>query len=142
MQPLERTQASSLYDEAIREANRFKWLESERCRHDVGHWAIQEWTRRYWATFLRSKRLEHLYGHCRYVEFEDECFGRLAGEPHDQTLQFLARRFVEDRWENLNYFCGSIPTPCTSDRLLHWLELFGINQLRQLSPPRWFLEAV
>jgi hypothetical protein len=134
------TQARSLYEEALREADRFKWLESERCRHDVGSWALEEWTRRYWATFLRYKRLEHLYGQRRYIEFEDDAFGQLASDPHDPTLQFLARRFVEDRWENLNYFCSTIPS-CTRDRLLRWLELFGINQLRQLSPPRWFLEA-
>ncbi len=96
---------------------------------------------RYWATFLRYRRLEHLYGHCRYIEFEDDAFGQLVADPHDPALQFLTRRFVEDRWENLNYFCGSIPSACTRDRLLQWLELFGINQLRQFAPPRWVLEA-
>ena len=141
MQQLERTHCHSLYEEALREADRFKWLESERCRHDVGHWGKQEWTRRHWATFLRSKRLEHLYGQRRYVEFEDESFGRLIGDPHDPALQFVASRFVDDCWENLNYFCSSVPGTCSSDRLLHWLELFGINQLRQLSLPRWFYEA-
>jgi hypothetical protein len=133
-------QAQSLYDEALREADRFKWLESERRRHDVGAWALEEWTRRYWSTFLRSKRLEHLYGQRRYIEFEEDAFGRIDPDPHDPALQFLTRRFVEDRWENLNYFCGSVPS-CGRDRLLVWLELLGINQLRQFSPPRWFLEA-
>jgi hypothetical protein len=140
MQQTEWTQAQSLYEDALTEADRFKWLESERCRQDLGAWAREEWTRRYWATFLRYKRLEHLYGRRRYVEFEDDAFGTLASDPHDPTLQFFTRRFVEDHWENLNYFCGSLPA-CSRDSLLRWLELFGINQLRQLSPPRWFLEA-
>jgi len=140
MQDVKRTQAQSLYDEAIQEADRFKWLESERCRRDLGLWAREEWIRRYWARFLRSKRLEHLYGHRRYIEFEEAAFGTLSHEPHDPTLQFLTRRFVDDQWENLNYFCGSLPS-CSRDRLLRWLELVAINQLRQLAPPRWFLEA-
>ncbi len=141
MEMVEPAQAGSLYAEALREADRFKWLESERCRHDVGDWARAEWTRRYWATFLRYKRLEHLYGHRRYIEFEDDAFGQLANAPHDPSLQFVVRRFVEDRWENLHYFCGTVPSACSRDRLVQWLELFGINQLRQFSPPQWFLEA-
>jgi len=136
----QRTRAQSLYEEALQEADRFKWLESERCRRDVGRQALEEWTDRYWATFLRYKRLEHLYGWRRYIEFEDDCFGQLAADPHDPALQFMTRRFVEDRWENLNYFCGAVPS-CGRERLLTWLELLGINQLRQFSPPRWFLEA-
>jgi hypothetical protein len=140
MQDTNWDQAQSLYDEAVQEADRFKWLESERCRHDVGPSARDEWTRRHWATFLRYKRLEHLYGWRRYIEFEDDAFGQLASDSHDPALQFLTRRFVEDRWENLNYFCVPVPS-CGRERLLKWLELLGINQLRQLSPPRWFLEA-
>ncbi|QDT56449.1 hypothetical protein Pan44_45030 [Caulifigura coniformis] len=134
------TRVQSLYEEALQEADRFKWLESERCRRDVGPQALEEWSDRYWATFLRWKRLEHLYGRRRYIEFEEDCFGRLTADPGDPALQFLTRRFVEDRWENLNYFCGAVPA-CSRDRLLTWLELLGINQLRQFSPPRWFLEA-
>lgn len=137
---VDRQQAQSLYVEAQLEAYRFKWLESERCCRDVGRWALEEWTRRHWMTFLRWKRLEHLYGLRCYVEFEEDAFGRLDAAAEDTALEFLTRRFVEDRWENLNYFCGSIPS-CSRERLLGWLELFGINQLRQFAPPRWFLEA-
>ncbi len=56
MQMAQRTQAESLYEEQIQEADRFKWLESELCGCDVGAWALEEWTRRYWATVLDTGR--------------------------------------------------------------------------------------
>ncbi len=135
MQDSGQTPALSLYDEAVSEADRFKWLESERCRYDVGFSAYHEWTRRYWPVFLRARRLDHLYGKRCYVEFEPELFGRFAQAANDPTIDFVASRFVDDCWENLHYFTTTVPSSCTADRLVQCLEVIGINRLRDMNPP-------
>ena len=69
--------ASSLYEEACREAERHKWIESQKQGRDLGEHAIHEWYRNYWLSYCRHRRLEHLGGLRRWVEFSDEHFGCL-----------------------------------------------------------------
>lgn len=135
--------ALSLYDEALREADAFKWLESERCCRDVGHWARSEWVRRYWPTFVRWKRLQHLYGLHRYLEFEDAEFGRLAPAeaPRHDVVQYVMQRFIVDRWENLHYLWRAESVDCTREELLQLLEVIGINRLRGMQPPASLIGA-
>jgi hypothetical protein len=133
----------SFYDEAWQEAELYKWLESERCRSDLGPRARAEWARLYWEIFLRWKRLQHLYGHRRYIEFEDECFGKLAEETGYSTevISTVAERFV-DGWENLHFFFHPSAPRCNSDDLIHILSLLSINNLRRFQPPAcWYAEA-
>jgi hypothetical protein len=133
----------SLYEEAHQEADRFKWLESERSRYDLGPAARQEWARRYWPVFIRWKRLEHLSGQRRYVEFEQETFGSLTPDClGGADVDFVFDRFVNDRWENLHYFWDRERTGCTRDELMNVLELMGINHLRRLTPPDWYGDAI
>ena len=52
----------SLYCEAVTEAERHKWIESEKAGYDLGESAIEEWNRCHWWGWCRSKWLEHLKG--------------------------------------------------------------------------------
>ena len=67
----------SLYDEAMREAERHKWIESQKHGCDLGEHAIREWFRVHWPGYCRCKRLEHVRGQCCWAEFGDEAFGQL-----------------------------------------------------------------
>src|SRR5438874_909184 len=44
----------SVYAEAEREADVFKWLESERAGRDLGEEALRRWARQHWSPFLRA----------------------------------------------------------------------------------------
>lgn len=68
--------ARSLYEEAYREAERHKWIESQKRGHDVGETAIREWYRLHWRRYCRVKRLEHVLGSGCWREFGDD-HGRL-----------------------------------------------------------------
>lgn len=137
------TPMGSLHDEAHREADIFKWLESERRRQDVGVWAYREWARRYWTVFLRGRWLQHLFGHRRYSEFDDDSFGRLGYgcELPAEALEFVIDRFLNGCWENLDYFWSSELCGCSRKELVEILDLIGINHLRRIDPPMSMIEA-
>ena len=67
----------SLYAEAVKEAERHKWIESQKQGRDLGEAAIRDWYRNYWGRFCRWRRMEHLQGTRRWREFGDDDFGHL-----------------------------------------------------------------
>ena len=67
----------SLFQEAQAEAERHRYLESERAGCDLGLDAIDDWHRRYWTMWLRHRWLEHLLGLRCWEELEAWRFGRL-----------------------------------------------------------------
>lgn len=69
--------AKSLFRRALLEAERHRYLQSERAGQDVGPEAIDQWHRHYWTLWLRHRWLEHLLGDVRYEEFEAEQYGQL-----------------------------------------------------------------
>jgi hypothetical protein len=68
----------SVYKEGLEEANRYKWILSERERRDLGDSAIRQWVREHWNGFLRARWVEHLYGRCFWVELDQNDFGLLT----------------------------------------------------------------
>jgi len=70
-------QPRSLFQEALSEAQRHKYLESEKVGRDLGRTAIDDWQRRHWTIWLRHRWLEHLLGAACWEEFEGWRFGRL-----------------------------------------------------------------
>lgn len=126
--------ARSLHDAAWREAQKHKWLESEKNGFDVGHQAIEDWYQQFWAKYCRSRRLEHLAGEQQWAEFAEHEFGRmyellLSG---DKVLEDLIDRF-EQGWENLHFteWCHK----CEKSRdeingILKLLEIININIAR------------
>ena len=79
----------SLYQKAQEEADRHKYLESQKAGHDLGPAAIEDWQRRHWTLWLRHRWIEHLLGLACWAEFDPEHFGRL-------TALFGARRDLLD----------------------------------------------
>lgn len=130
----------SLHDEARLEADRFKWIESERRGYDLGGWAYREWCRRHWIDFCRWKRVEHLLGHREYAEFDSSSFGKLRSLADTETagaiVDFVIERFTRDRWENLHFFIEAHPTAAPTSPLQRILRILDINGVR-LDPPNW-----
>lgn len=127
--------APSLYDAAILEADRHKWLVSERLGRDGGFQAWSEWWVKYWPGFCRHRRLEHLRGDRRWREFEDDFFGHFYDRivQGDPLLNEILDRVAEG-WENLNFTCWLHEQELSSDDVLQILEVVNINTAARLEP--------
>lgn len=123
--------APSLYDEAVREAERHKWIESQKRGRDLGDKAIVEWYRVYWLEYCRCRRLEHVQGHRRWREFGDEQFGHLytlivAG---DLLVDLILDR-VYAGYENLDILTWAMDWGLPIDRVIHILTQLDVNRAR------------
>jgi hypothetical protein len=124
-------QAVSLYEEAHREAERHKWIESERQGHDLGDSAIKDWYRRYWPRYCRHRRIEHICGHKRWQEFGDEAFGCVVSlmVTGDLLTKLLLER-IDAGYENLSLINWAIEWGLPMDRVIHILEQIDVNRAR------------
>ncbi len=135
----------SIHADARDEADKHKWIESERIGRDLGHQAIEEWYRRFWNKYCRARRLEHLTGAQQFIEFADHEFGRLQ-EMYEmvmsgnELLQELIVQF-ENGWENLQFMTWVHKEQKSRDEIeeiLLLLEIININLTRlepRLYPP-------
>jgi len=127
--------APSLYEAAFQEADRHKWLVSERLGRDGGLTALSEWWVKHWPVFCRHRRIEHLLGEKRWREFEDDAFGRfydlvLSG---DLLVAAILDR-VGEGWENLQFTCWAHEWGLPSKRVLEILEVVNINAAARMDP--------
>jgi len=84
------------------EAQRYKWIQSEKEGRDLGDHAIRMWIRAHWCGFLRHHWLEHLQGKTRWIELREEDFGLLQREFRDSTLlvPILERlKVLKENWD-------------------------------------------
>jgi len=122
---------SSLYDEAFREAERHKWIESQKQGRDLGDFAIRDWYGNYWFLYCRHRRIEHLRGDARWREFEDEKFG--IRRHLIVTEGLLADRIldrIDEGFENLDIILWAQAWGLPVDRVLTVLELIDVNRAR------------
>lgn len=68
------------------EAQRYKWIQSEKAGKDLGDLAIRMWISTHWNGFLRHRWLEHLQGKTRWLELREEDFGLLREAFRDSSL--------------------------------------------------------
>jgi len=67
----------SLCRQAVQEADKHKYLESQKAGRDLGKAAIAQWYRQYCTPWLRYRWIEHLMGVEHYQELPDEKCGVL-----------------------------------------------------------------
>lgn len=120
-----------LQREALLEAERHKWIESQKLGRDVGLPAIAEWYNRYWPMYCREKRLEHLRGSRCWDEFTDEQFGHLyslivAG---DLLVDRILDR-VYAGYENLDIINWAFDWGLDIDRVIEILSQLDVNRAR------------
>lgn len=135
----------SIHADARDEADKHKWIESERIGRDLGHQAIEEWYRRFWSKYCRARRLEHLIGVQQFIEFADHEFGRLEEMYQmvmsgNEQLKDLIAKF-ENGWENLQFMTWVHKEHMNCDEIkeiILLLEIININLTRlepRLHPP-------
>jgi hypothetical protein len=112
------------------EAQKHKWIESEKAGRDLGEWAIRNWVREHWNGFLRARWMEHLYGRVYWIELDHNDFGLLSqtdgGSPlFDQILAML-----KAGQENLNVLNWAIDHELPMADVLRILEQLDINSRR------------
>jgi hypothetical protein len=121
----------SVYIDSDQEADRFKWIESEKAGCDLGESAIRRWVQQHWCGYLRARWMEHLQGKRFWVELDRNDFGLLQREFRDDSL--LLDRIV-DRLkagqENLDIICWAHDWGLAMDRVLCILEALDVNSRR------------
>ena len=98
------------------EAQRHKWIESEKAGRDLGEWAIRCWVREHWNGFLRARWLEHLQGRTFWIELDHNDFGLLQREFRDSQLIDEILSHLKAGKENLNVLSWALDNrlPITS----------------------------
>ena len=124
----------SVYDQAREEAEKHKWLESEKHGCDQGPEAIEDWYRQFWGRYCRTRRLEHLAGKRQWAEFADHEFGQMYEllQSGNKLLHELIHRF-EQGWENLQFAVWLHESDKPREQIEHilgLLEIFNINIAR------------
>jgi hypothetical protein len=121
----------SVYDDCQREAEQFKWIESEKAGCDLGEEAIRRWVRHHWCGFLRARWLEHLQGRRYWIELDRGDFGLLLREFHDHALlldRILDR--LKAGHENLQIILWAIEWNVPIEPVLLILRALDINSRR------------
>jgi hypothetical protein len=122
---------SSVYVDCEREAQRYKWIESERAGCDLGEVAIRRWVQQHWWGYLRARWLEHLQGTRFWVELDRGDFGLLQKRFHDNTLlldRILDR--LKAGQENLDIILWAQDWHLPIASVLEILEALDINSRR------------
>lgn len=121
----------SVYKDCEEEAQRYKWIESEKAGRDLGESAICRWVRDHWGGYLRARWLEHLQGRRFWVELDRGDFGLLQRHFHDNTLlldRILDR--LKAGQENLDIICWAHDWGIPVEPVLQILEALDINSRR------------
>lgn len=127
----------SLYQDGVEEAHRHKWIESEKHGHDRGEAAIKEWFGKYWLRHCRVRRIEHVIGNRRWMEFQDGPSELLLElfETNDLLLDLILDR-VSHGWENLDVIVWAMDWGLSMNDVQAILVELNINCARL--EPRFF----
>ena len=120
----------SLHKRGAEEAQRFKWIESEKAGRDLGETAIRTWICQHWNDFLRHRWLEHLQGKTFWIELDPRDFGLLrtafqASPLIDPILEHLKRGR-----ENLDVIVWARDHCVPMTEVLQILEALDVNSRR------------
>jgi len=121
----------SLFREAVVEAQRHKYLESEKAGHDLGPSAIEDWHRRHWTSWLRHRWLEHLLGTICWEEFDRARFGRLPAHfgNHATLLEEIAE-MVRRGAENIDVLSWAASHGRDMEVVTRMLIELRLNEIR------------
>lgn len=129
--PGEGVEHLSVYADCEMEAERYKWIESEKAGCDLGEPALRRWVREHWRGFLRAKWLEHLQGKRYWTELDRGDFGLLKREFQIESLlldRILDR--LKEGQENLDIIRWADEWHIPIGPVLRILETLDINSRR------------
>ncbi len=132
MQPVSNpAHVKSVYTDCVDEANRYKWIESEKAGYDLGETAIKRWVKEHWSGYLRAKWLEHLQGRCFWIELDQGDFGLLQREfKFDKDLLDRILDRLKAGQENLDIINWAVSFHLPIETCLQILEALDINSRR------------
>jgi hypothetical protein len=120
----------SVHDWGAVEAQRHKWIESEKAGRDLGEWAIRCWVREHWNGFLRERWLEHLHGRTFWIELDHNDFGLLQRSFQESSLIDEILRQLKAGKENLDILNWALDCDEPMDEVMEILEALDINSRR------------
>src|SRR5262249_34656536 len=122
---------SSVYVDCEQEAQRYKWIESEKAGHDLGEDAIRRWMQCHWNGYLRARWIEHLQGKRFWVELDRGDYGLLQRRFQDRPLLLAG---ILDRLkagqENLDVIRWAPFWGIPTEPVIEILEALDINSRR------------
>jgi hypothetical protein len=120
----------SVHDHSAAEAQRHKWILSEKAGRDLGEAAIRGWVREHWNGYLRDRWLEHLQGRTFWIELDHDDFGLLERAFQGSLVfeEILERLKVGK--ENLDILGWAIDARLPMAEVLGILETLDINSRR------------
>ncbi len=120
----------SLHQCGEEEAQRFKWIESEKAGRDLGETAIRSWIGQHWNGFLRHRWLEHLQGKTFWIELDQRDFGLLQRAFCASRLIDPILELVKQGHENLDIILWALDRGLPMSEVREILEALDVNSRR------------
>lgn len=124
----------SIYEDWEREANEFKWIESQKAGYDLGDECIRRWVREHWCGYLRARFVEHITGVRYWKELDRGDFGLMQHEfrEHSVLLDRILDR-LKSGHENLQIIQWAIEWRIPIDPVLQILKALDMNSRRLIN---------
>lgn len=122
--------ALSVHQFGEEEAQRHKWIESEKAGRDLGEFAIHNWIRHHWNGFLRQRWIEHLEGKAFWIELDQGDFGLLQRAFQGSSLIGPILTRLKRGEENLHVINWALDAELPMDEVLEILLALDINARR------------
>ena len=121
----------SVYADCELEAQRYKWIESEKAGRDLGELALRRWVQQHWWGYLRARWVEHLEGKRFWVELDRGDFGLLQQTfPQDRMLLDRILDRIKAGQENLDIIRWALDWNVNTEAVIQILEALDINSRR------------
>ena len=120
----------SLHKRGAEEAQRFKWIESEKAGRDLGETAIRTWICQHWNDFLRYRWLEHLQGKTFWIELDPRDFGLLRTAFQSSPLIDPILEQLKHGRENLDVIVWAMQSRLPMSDVIQILEALDVNSRR------------
>jgi hypothetical protein len=120
-----------LMELAWREAEKHKWIESEKAGRDLGEAAIYDWSHKHFRRWCRDRWIEHLAGERYWIELDRADFGLLqrAFHPNAALVQEIVLR-IKGGGENLDILNWAMENGKSLYDAMEILRLLDINSRR------------
>lgn len=123
----------SVHEDCVDEANRFKWIESEKAGRDLGVQALIQWVKEHWNGYLRSKWIEHIEGVNFWIELDRDDFGLLRHTFRDSIYLSEIMSQLKSKKENFDIIQWVIEANLPASGVAEVIEIlavFDINSKR------------
>ena len=112
------------------EAQRYKWIESEKAGRDLGETAIRRWIGEHWNGFLRHRWLEHLQGKTFWIELDKGISGYCERPSRHRRLIDPIVEHFKHGGENLDIILWALKNRLPMNDVMEILVALDVNSRR------------